>query len=107
MGNSKTKKSSEKKELRFAYRVRFHQWDEVLIEKLQLLKVTKQSVTYITESNVEFTDVKNGPSHKWFPLRTKAIAFGKSVVKSRIEFYKNLISKMQTQSKRLKRSVPM
>lgn len=107
MANSKAKKSAKKKDLKYAYRVRFHQWDEVHVEKLQILKSTKEGITYISEYSAEFTDVKRGPSHRWFQLRSKAKAFAKSILKSRIEFYEDLISKMAKQSKRLERTIPM
>lgn len=99
------KKSSRKKqqvETRYAYKVQWHQFNEVTIQRLQVLSMTKDKVTYINAHGSEFTGDRIGYSDRWFKSRKRAKAFATLKLQERIEFYEDVLAKLQAQVKKLK-----
>ena len=100
------KKSSKIKkpkiELMYAYKVQWHQFNEVRIQRLQVLSMTKNKVTYINAHGSEFTGDRIGYSDRWFKSRKRAKAFATKLLQDRIEFYEGVLSQLHAQVKKLK-----
>lgn len=99
---SRIKKAQVKSEARYAYIVRFHQYNEAEVKKHEVTKVTKTHVTYINDYGVEFTLEKRGASWRWFPNRKRAKAFAVRKLNERIEFYSSIVADLQNKIKQLR-----
>lgn len=95
-------KVQAKAETRFAYLVRWHQFNEVEIKRHEVLKITKKKVTYINEAGIEFTLDRVGYSAQWFLTRNKAKAFARSKLRERVQFYEEVLINLHSQIKKLK-----
>ena len=88
-------KHTKKKRLRHAYRVSVHMFNDIRIERLEITRVTKDSVTYINAYGVEFTDAKKGAAHRWFPVLEKAQKYALKQIDERIKFYHDVIATLE------------
>lgn len=84
-----------------AYRVAFHQWDQVTVTRYEVSSYSKVSVTYINEYGIEFTLDKKGVSYRWFKTKEKAKAFAVKKLNERIEHYSQLVFHLKSQAKRI------
>lgn len=99
------KKSSNIKkqiEIKHAYLVQWHQFNEVKIQRLQVLSMTKDKVTYINAFGSEFTGDRISYSFRWFKSRKRANAFATKMLQERIQFYEDVLSGLHAQVKKLK-----
>lgn len=94
-------KQKPKTEIRFAYLVRWHQFNEVDIKRHEVVKITKKNITYINEAGIEFTLDRAGHSAQWFLTRNKAKAFARNKLKERVKFYEEVLTKLRSQIKKL------
>jgi hypothetical protein len=98
---AKIKEKSNAK-TRFAFLVRWQQFDRVDIDRYQVLKVTKTKITYLNEIGSEFTLERIGYSYRWFLKSKNAKAFARNKLKERIELHTGVIERIQSQIKSLK-----
>ena len=98
------KKSKSKEEAQHAYRVVYHQWDEVKVEKFKITAATKTHVTYINDYGVEFTIEKIGVSFRWFKTKKRANAFAVEKLKDRVSFYSDMVKRLERQIQKINSS---
>lgn len=96
-----SKKKSKSSKLRHAYRVSYHQWDQVQVEKFQITASTKTTVTYINAYGVEFTIEKKGVSFRWFKTKERANSFAVKRLNERVDFYGDVIKRLERQIQKI------